>query len=199
MVMEYMQQAMGNGDLSSSPIFQKSFDWLFYHVALIGDNVEHEEYEGLPATTVTGHLVPPFDLSKYTLLHDFLNNETVLLTEPDDSSYPDAVKQVRYGYSEAFADQIAHTTRLWIKDLDRLSGAEAESLRQFAQFITAGMLTEFFKLPLKDGLFENEFVKRCTTPELENRYQESYGTRRAMKWFPKSTQRGNWLQDDLGM
>lgn len=199
MVMEYIQQAMGNGDLSSSPIFQKAFDWLFHHIAVIGDSVEQEEYEGMTATTVTSHLVPPFDLSKYTLLHDFLNNESVLLTEPDEYGGPEGLKQTRYSYSEALADQLAHTTHMWVKDLQGLTGAEEESLKQFSKFITAGMLTELFKLPLQDSLFETEFVKRCTTPELENRYQESYGSRRAMKWFPKSSQRGNWLQDDLGM
>lgn len=199
MVMEYMQQAMGNGDLSSSPIFQKAFDWLFHHVVVIGDNLEREDYEGLPASTVTGHLVPPFNLSKYPLLHDFLNNESVLLTEPDDYGAPDAVQQTRYGYIEAFADQLGHFTKLWVKDLEGLTGAETESLKQFSQFITAGMLTEMFKLPLKGGVFEAEVAKRCTKPALENRFQESYGTRRAMHWFPKSTERGKWIEYDLGM
>lgn len=199
MVMEYMQQAMGNGDISSSPIFQKAFDWLFHHAVVIGDNVMEEEYDGLPVTTYSPHLAPPFNLSKYTLLHDFMNNESVLLTEPDEYGAPDAVKQVRYSYSEALADQIAHITHLWVKSLEGLSGGEAESLRQLSQFITAGILTELFKLPLKDGVFETELVKRCTTPALESRFQETFGTRRAMHWFPKSSQRGKWLEDDLGM
>lgn len=167
MVMKYMLQAMGDGDLKTSAIFQQAFDWLFQHIAVIGDNVEEEEFEGIPATTVTGYLVKPFDLSKYELLHDFMLNESVLLTEPSDNGDPEGVQQTSYGYGPAFADQLAHFTMLWVKNLKGLTGAEEESLRQLSKFITTGMLNEFFKLPMKEGLFEAEFVRRCTTPELE--------------------------------
>lgn len=199
MAMTYIMQAMGDGNIQSSPLFQSAFDWIFYHAVLIGQTVEKEEFEGLPATTITPHLTPPFDLSKYTSLHDFMANESVLLTEAMGDGPDDYVGQVSYGYSEAFADQVAHTVKLWIDGLDGLTGAEEESLKQLANVITAGMLTEIWKLPLKGGVFEDEFAKRCTSPELESKFQATFGTRVALKRFPRSSERGRWLENDLGM
>lgn len=199
MSMKYIMQAMGDGNIQSSPIFKSAFDWIFYHAVLVGNTVVADDSDDLSAAPISTHLAPPFDLSKYTLLHDFMVNESVLLTEPVGDAFEDRVQQVSYGYSEAMADQLAHTVWLWIKGLDGLTGAEQEALRQMAQVITTGVLYELFQLPLKGGVFEAEFAKRCITPETESRFQQTFGSRQALKWFPRSSERGKWLENDLGM
>lgn len=199
MVMQYMHLAMGNGNIADSTIFQSSFDWIFQRMFIEGKHLDHEEFESLSARGVSDIWLPPYNPGAYELLHDFMVNESVVLTVPVENGYPDQVEEQEFGFSEALADQVAHTTWLWIKSLSGLSGAEDQALKGFSKFLTAGMLTELFKLPLEGGTFESEAAKRCTGPLMQTRFQVVFGTRKALQWFPKSSERGHWLEDDLGM
>jgi hypothetical protein len=199
MAIEYFIKAVGNGDLSASPIFQRAFDWLFSKLAE-GDLVAENDYEGVKSTTYTLHMTPPFELTKYGILHELLSSKSVLLTEPMTPDYgDDRLQQTPYLFMEALADQIAHFTAMWIKDLKELDRAEAEALRQFSTMINTGILNDMFHLPLVGGVFEDEFARRCESSAMQDVYQRCYGTRKAMERFPKSPMRGKWLESDLGM
>lgn len=196
MVMQYLQKAMGDGDLSSSVIFQETFNWLIEKI-VGGKVVEKEDFHGLQTTTYTRTQAPRFDMSKYELLHDFLNNEYVSVPTTDYNTGEPSVETV--SFSEGLAEVVKESTYKWLMAQEGLTGAEKQALQQFSQFITAGMLTEIFKLNIREGQFELEFIKRCDTPERESHYQSFYGTRKAVQAFPQSTMKGKWLEEDLGL
>ena len=179
-------RAMGDGDLSKSPVLQETLDWVFDIIAkgkvfeTTGGVAKTEEY---------------FDLLKHERLHDFFNNETQeviylrgSLKLANESFEEDIILM------EALADKAFSVVNRWVNEQH-----DKNELNGLISFMVAGVLTEIFKLEVAGSVFEQEFVKRCTTPEKQTAYRNMFGTEKAIMHFPESPIRNKWLETDLGM
>lgn len=196
LITQYLMKAHGDGDIEQSPVFHGTMDWLFA-VICAGQRVEKEEIAGMKMTHVRMMLPPAFDLKKYETLHDFMFNESVMFTYPA----PPGVQKEEEArlICECIAEVVKDETKQWLQSEGALKGAEPGALGSFCTLVATGMLTTLFHLPIRDGVFENQMAKRCVTAELESVFRGFYGHDKAIKRFPKSTMRGKWLEDTLGI
>ena len=185
-MMHGILRAMGDGDLSASPILQKTLDWVF---DMISKGKVFETTGGVATTEEY------FDLLKYERLHDFFNNETQekiylkgSLGLPDESVEDDIILM------EALTDEAFSVVNCWISEQP-----DKSELLGLTSFMVAGVLTEIFKLEIASDVFEKEFVKRCTTPDKQTAYRNMFGTEKAIDHFPESPARKRWLEIDFGM
>jgi hypothetical protein len=196
LIEKYLMKAHGEGDLELSPVFQGTMDWLFEVICaghdfdpyiLAGKNEEHTRFV----------MTPSFDISRYETLHDFLTTESVLVSY--SQSHREEIDEEPYCICEVLPDAIKQATVAWLKRENALNGVDQGSVYNFATFVCTGVLGSMFGLPMHDGLFEKEMVKRCTTPEQQVVFGLFYGYQKAAKLFPKSKARGKWLEEALGL
>jgi hypothetical protein len=198
LIEQYLMKAHGEGDLEQSPVFQGTMDWLFevIYAGYAGYNFDPQSIGDQADELTRLRITSTFDIRRYTTLHDFMFNESVIVTY--DIHRPQ-VDEKTYLVCEAIPEAIKLATISWLKRENAINGVDQGTIYGFATFVCTGLLGSLFTLPMHDGLFEQAMVKRCITTEHQAVFGQFYGYEKAAKLFPKSKARGKWLEEALGI
>lgn len=184
MIDSAIYKAMGSGDLRESPIFQKTFDWVFMIIAVgrplrfsdEGDEITHED----------------FDLSAYQTLHEFFNLELNGLSQHQYSEYEQELR------GTSLMDNLAYEVGVIVDNWIEIQ-PERDELRTFSQILATGVLFEVFKTEIHTGPLEKQLIASCENPKHLMLYKKLYGIEKAMNQFPQSIHRKKWLEEDFGI
>jgi hypothetical protein len=184
MIDSAIYKAMGSGNMTQSKILRKTFDWVFMAIAtgsplIIQDEDSEATHED-------------FDLSKYETLHEFFNSEVNGIS-PDQ--YSECEQELR---GTSLMDNLAYEVSVIVDNWIKLE-PEFEELRKFTQILVSGVLFEVFKTEIHTGSFEKQLIASCANPQHQSLYRALYRVDNAVKQFPDSCHKKQWLKSDLGM
>lgn len=198
MSLHLLTKAFGDGDLSSSPLIKSALNWLYKEVVVNRDRVSYDDFGELEAHTAYLHeaFIPSFDLSKYSVVQEFLSEERIMENQDHDLLSTDSFTSFMLSFRDAalkFVDE-------WVEKDSGVVNAELEALRQLRVMMHTSVLFEVMRLPIHEGLFFDGIAEFCReSEERKAEFKNLYGITRALEIFPDAEARGAWLEESLGM